>query len=433
MVCSGWKLNSWLSMRLSVPALMSCRLLARRFLLRFLLLSLLVTSVVTAPVLWAAEEDEPLDGEDAQEEPAKPKEPPKPYIVPNAEKTRFDVLARQADPREVLRLNANEEEFLTLFRPEHTPKARGALVILHIEDGHPDWPMVVNPVRTQMPDFGWATLSVAIPSPGSAEIPERTLPATLVLAGMPEGAGDDEEEAPAEGEGGEGEDALADSAAEDAAPEPQTSADEEGDELGEGQEGEEGGNPDWPPKNPTFVPVDDFGPLSDRIDARIEAAVSHLLGQGYEQIVFVGHGVGAVWIMDYLKDHTAPPEQAVVMIQPRMPQRQIDVDLPALLLEQQRPILDLYYDDNRFDKDFATERANFARRSGNPHYRQTRLGGLGLQSGQSEAKDRRVVQSLRGWLDYLYQFEGEERDPADSYIKGPIRSLYEERMERPRY
>ncbi len=429
MVCSGWKLNSWLSMRLSVPARMSCRLLARRF----LLLGLLVASVVTAPVLWAAEEDEPLDGEDAQEEPAKPKEPPKPYIVPNAEKTRFDVLAQQANPREVLLLNANQEEFLSLYRPEHTPKAHGALVILHIEDGHPDWPMVVNPVRTQMPDFGWATLSVAIPSPGPAEIPERTLPATLVLTGMPK-TEESEEEAPAEeGEGAEGEEGLAEDAPEEAPAEPETVPDEEGDELGE--EGGEGGEPkaDWPPPKPTFVPVEDKGPLADRIDARINAAVSHLLGQGYEQIVFVGHGVGALWIMDYLKDNPAPPEQAVVMIQPRMPQRNIEVDLPSLLLEQQRPILDLYYDDNRFDQAFARDRANFARRSGNPHYRQTRLGGLGLQSGQSEAKDRRVVQSLRGWLDYLYQFEEDEREPADSFIKGPIRSLYEERMERSRY
>ncbi|MFG1488392.1 DUF3530 family protein [Oceanospirillum sp. HFRX-1_2] len=394
-------------------------------------IGLLIALAVSAPAAWAAEE-EPVDGEEAQEEPAKPKEPPKPYVVPDAEKTRFDVLAGQADPREVLKLTANQEEFLALYRPEHTPKAHGALVILHIEDGHPDWPMVVNPVRTQMPDFGWATLSVAIPSPGPAEIPERTLPAIQVLAGMPKGA-DDGEEAPAEDEAEGGDEAANEDAPEDAAAEPKAPADEEGDELGEAKDGEGDANADWPPPKPTFVPVEDPGPLADRVDARIDAAVSHLLAQGYEQIVFVGHGVGAVWIMDYLKDHPAPPEQAVVMIQPRMPHRQIDVDLPALLLEQQRPILDLYYDDNRFDKSFATERANFARRSGNPHYRQTRLGGLGLQSGQSEAKDRRVVQSLRGWLDYLYQFEEDEREPADSYIRGPIRSLYEERMERSRY
>lgn len=427
MVCSGWKLNSvimaWRSafIRLCSNTVQPC------FWVRSCMLGLLVVFAVSAPSVGA--EEEPVDGEETQEEPAKPKEPPKPYVVPDAEKTRFDVLASQADPREVLKLMADQEEFLALYRPEHTPKAHGALVILHIEDGHPDWPMVVNPVRTQMPDFGWATLSIAIPSPGPAELPERTLPATQVLAGMPEVEGDDEE-APPEGDG-EGGDEAAGDAAEEPAEQTQAASDEEGDELG--GDGESGANADWPPPKPTFVPVEDFGPLGDRIDARINAAVSQLLSQGYEQIVFVGHGVGAVWIMDYLKDNPAPPEQAVVMIQPRMPQRQIDVDLPALLLEQQRPILDLYYDDKRFDKDFATERANFARRSGNSHYRQTRLGGLGLQSGQSEAKDRRVVQSLRGWLDYLYQFEGEQRDPADSYIRGPIRSLYEERMERPRY
>ena len=392
--------------------------------LRYSLLMLGLASFALNPFAHAAEE-EPFEGEDAQEEPAKPKEPPKPYVVPDAEKTRFDVLAQQADPREVLKLEANQEEFLALYRPENTPKAHGALVILHIEDGHPDWPMVVNPVRTQMPDFGWATLSVAIPSPGPAEIPERTLPATQILVGIPEDEEDEEELSDAEGDLDE--ESVADVV------EPETAPDEEGDELGDTEEGEGGVKADWPPPKPTFLPVEDKGPLADRIDARIRAAVSHLQAQGYEQIVYVGHGVGAVWIMDYLKDNPAPPEQAVVMIQPHMPQRNIEVDLPSLLLTQQRPILDLYYDDNRFDKLFAEERANFARRSGNPYYRQTRLGGLGLQSGQTQAKDRRVVQSLRGWLDYLYQFEGDERDPTDSYIKGPIRSLYEERMERSRY
>ena len=397
------------------------------------LLVLSAISITCAPLSFSAEEDEPLDGEEAQEEPAKPKEPPKPYVVPNAEQTRFAVIADQADPRELLELTANNESVLALYQPEHTPKARGALVILHEEEGHPDWPMVVNPVRTQMPDFGWATLSVAIPSPGSITLPERTMPAVEVLTRLYE---NDEEEAAAEeerGEGEEGEDENTEGDLAEEAPQEPIAPDEEGDELGD-EEGDSGKpKAEWPPVKPTFVEIEDFGPLPDRIDARIDAAVAHLLAQGYEQIIFVGHGVGAVWLMDYLKDHPVPPEQAVVMIQTRLPNHDIGVDLMGLILEQQRPILDLYYDDNRFDKVFAVERSNAARRSGNPFYRQTRLGGLGMQTGQSEAKSRRIVQSLRGWLDYLYQFEGGQKDPADSYIKGPIRSLYEERMERSRY
>lgn len=426
MVLSGWirRVSGRTAATGSIPGVFRS--------LRSGVLVLSLASLTLGPLAYA-EEEEPVDDE-AQEEAAKPKPPPKPYVVPDAEKSRFDVLARQADPREVLKLVANQEEVLALYQPEHTLKAHGALIILHFEEGHPDWPMVVNPVRTQMPDFGWATLSVAIPSPGAQEVPERTLPATEVLAGMPKGSGADEEGEPSEEDGeAAGEDEASDAAAEDESQEPATPPDEEGDELGESADSEQGKSQDWPPPKPTFIPVEDKGPLADRVDARIDAAISFLTDKGYEQLVFVGHGVGGIWIMDYLTDHPVPDEQAVVMIQPRMPHRDIGVDLPALLLEQKRPILDLYYDDNRFDKSFATERANFARRSGNSHYRQTRLGGLGLQSGQSEAKDRRVVQSLRGWLDYLYQFEGEEREPADSYIRGPIRSLYEERMERSRY
>jgi len=126
-----------------------------------------IMALLLVPQVLAAEEPvdgEPLDGE--QQAPDKPKEPPKPYVVPDAEQTRFNVLANQADPRELLELSANNEAVLALFRPEYTPKAHGALVILHEEDGHPDRPMVVNPVRAHMPDFGWAMLSVAVPRHG---------------------------------------------------------------------------------------------------------------------------------------------------------------------------------------------------------------------------------------------------------------------------
>lgn len=395
-------------------------------------LACVLTSVVLMPAVYAAEDEVPPDDDAAQEEADKPKEPPKPYVVPDAEKTRFEVLAQQADPREVMTLDtANEESVLSLYRPEHTPEARGALVILHEEDGHPDWPMVVNPVRTQMPDFGWATLSVAIPSPGPTDIPERSLPATEVLTVMPESEQEeDAAEDTAEGEG----DAAGDEVPADEPPADEPPPDEEGDELGDGESEGEEPKADWPPPEPTFVPTEDKGPLAERVDARIDAAIRHLTETGYEQIILVGHGLGAVWIMDYLKDHPLPPQQAIVMIQPRMPQQDIEVDLNTLLLEQQRPILDLYYDDKRFNKRFAKERADTARRAGNTYYRQTRLGGLGMQSGNTDAKDRRIVQSLRGWLDYLYQFDDEEeRDPVDSYFDGPIRSLYEERMERPRF
>lgn len=417
MVYSGWKFNK--------------RVFGRprnRSFFRRSLMMLGILSVLFVSPLYAEEDDALPEDEEGTEAPAKSSIPMRPYVVPNAEQTRFDALAQQADPREVLELQAGEETFLGLFRPEHTPEAHGALIILHIEDGHPDWPMVVNPVRTQMPDYGWATLSVAIPSPGPMELPERTLPATQVLAGMPPS---EEDEEPAEGGAAEDD---AEVPAEEEAPAEEVVPDEEGDELGAAEGAEDSADSDtWPPEKPEFIETEDFGPLADRVDARIDAAMMHLMSKGYEQIVFVGHGVGGVWIMDYLKDHPVEPDQAAVMIQPRMPHRDIGVDLPALLLEQQRPILDLYYDDHRFNKAFAVERANFAGRSGNPFYRQTRLGGLGLQSGQTDAKDRRVVQSLRGWLDYLYLDEDEQREPADSYIKGPIRSLYEERMERPRY
>ena len=81
-------------------------------------------------------------------------------------------------------LEANGKKFLSIYTPAATENIAGAVILLHGRGVHPDWPQVIQPLRTQLPDKGWATLSLQMPVlPGEArdeeyvplfdEVPER--------------------------------------------------------------------------------------------------------------------------------------------------------------------------------------------------------------------------------------------------------------------
>jgi len=61
------------------------------------------------------------------------------------------------------RLVAEDQKFLAIYTPETTDKPRGAVILLHGQGVHPDWPQVISPLRTSLPAEGWATLSLQMP------------------------------------------------------------------------------------------------------------------------------------------------------------------------------------------------------------------------------------------------------------------------------
>jgi len=64
---------------------------------------------------------------------------------------------------EAVKLKAGNIEFLGIFAEHATEKAMGGAIILHGIGAHPAWPEVIQPLRTQLPDHGWATLSLQMP------------------------------------------------------------------------------------------------------------------------------------------------------------------------------------------------------------------------------------------------------------------------------
>ena len=60
-------------------------------------------------------------------------------------------------------LKAGKNKILSIYTDSTTEKAIGGAIILHGSGVHPNWDQVVRPLRSQLPDHGWSTLSVQLP------------------------------------------------------------------------------------------------------------------------------------------------------------------------------------------------------------------------------------------------------------------------------
>lgn len=84
-------------------------------------------------------------------------------------------------------LQAGEQRFLAIYTPASTAKTRGAAILLHGHNAHPDWAEVIHPLRTRLPEWGWDTLSIQLPmsatdAPAGAWLSDLPLAATRIAA-----------------------------------------------------------------------------------------------------------------------------------------------------------------------------------------------------------------------------------------------------------
>lgn len=74
-----------------------------------------------------------------------------------------EALARSLEAGQALWLNDNQNKFLAIFTPDQSGHPKGGVIILHDADNHPDWPDVIRPLRTFLPNHGWATIAIQLP------------------------------------------------------------------------------------------------------------------------------------------------------------------------------------------------------------------------------------------------------------------------------
>lgn len=61
------------------------------------------------------------------------------------------------------RQKKKDEKFFAIYTPASNGPAKGAVLIMHGQGRHPDWPEVISPLRRQLPERGWTTLSLQMP------------------------------------------------------------------------------------------------------------------------------------------------------------------------------------------------------------------------------------------------------------------------------
>lgn len=60
-------------------------------------------------------------------------------------------------------LKVGNSKILSIYTENTTEKAIGGAIILHGSGVHPNWDQIVRPLRSQLPDYGWLTLSLQLP------------------------------------------------------------------------------------------------------------------------------------------------------------------------------------------------------------------------------------------------------------------------------
>ena len=64
---------------------------------------------------------------------------------------------------DAIHLNDGSHDFLAIETASANGSATHTAIILHGTGVHPNWPTVVYPVRTRLPEAGWQTLSIQMP------------------------------------------------------------------------------------------------------------------------------------------------------------------------------------------------------------------------------------------------------------------------------
>ncbi len=72
-------------------------------------------------------------------------------------------LVADRSPGGAVWLGSGRNTFLSLYRETAHPNSKNAAIILHSMGMHVDWPDLISPLRKQLPDHGWTTLSVQLP------------------------------------------------------------------------------------------------------------------------------------------------------------------------------------------------------------------------------------------------------------------------------
>ena len=96
------------------------------------------------------------------------------YITSTQAETRSDTAKEQRWSEQIVDqlidgedvwLNAHGHRFLTIYTPAEDEPPKGTVILIHGTGAHPDWPQVIQPLRSGLAESGWQSLSLQMPLP----------------------------------------------------------------------------------------------------------------------------------------------------------------------------------------------------------------------------------------------------------------------------
>jgi Protein of unknown function (DUF3530) len=333
-----------------------------------------------APNLDATQADEVDTGEDAEQAAE---------LILKKQWAAQALLAEAAEPNDIVWLDvrypkASETVKILALKTESKDSAQqGAILIIPDKQQHSDWPVLVNPLRSELPFSGWYTLSVNLPWPSLSLPPERELPAKNSEAFT---LNEQTQKSMLLGSRANREDESSSSSTEATESEDDANVDinlaKEGDEARE-----------------------DENPYALRALAHVQAAADHLNAKGFQNIVFIAIGESAQIALDYIQPQASNLNAkgfALIMISPKLPPNYNNKLENTFGKEFQAPILDIIGTSNLGIQNAARERKASARVAALQNYSQIKLSSPNESSLASSVSKR-----IKTWLDK--HAPGEER------------------------
>ena len=300
-------------------------------------------------------------------------------------------------------------KFLGLEVFEQTSEPQGAVLFLHGVDQHPDWPRVIKPLRTILPESGWYTFSILLPyesykPPPTRELDAKSVELVAVTEGMPLFSGRYSKlESEVESETLEGSEQKEKTVGEDTETIEGT-ATEEGEPsetaadlaLADGNEDKSEGVIDVSSDDEKEAKASVLT-FDDKVSLRLGAALGHLAELGLQNIVLVGYQQGAESVMNYLADNKGMlPEKGFTIIWIDASFSERAQNRMGSLLEKDSPllILDIVDSSSSAGKLEAKRRASDAKRQNYTGYSQVKL----PVSISATLMQSSLTQRIKGWL-----------------------------------
>ena len=307
------------------------------------------------PCAFSVEAADPAP--DAAQKPAEEK-PVERQPLPERSQEEATALERKIPAQEQQQLQAGGDTFLALWKPANTAEPKGAVIIIPGAGETVDWPQAIGPLRRNLPNAAWSSLSITLPDLQSDAIAPRIVEVAPAPKAADTGSKDSTTAPPIEQAAG-GEADVADKAIAETTEE-QAKADAD----------------------------------AERIFARIDAAIAFAEQQSARSIVVLGHGTGAYWAARYLSEKQTSQVERFVMVAAQTPVQakpELDELTPTLKL----PTADIYYKDKPLDRDAALARLQASKRLKSSAFSQVSLKAL---PGNAKAEQEQLVRRVRGWL-----------------------------------